>query len=180
MTGKTNDDQTEWQADKLLDWPTTSGAVEMARWKTKRQGWLRNQAKVQWGRFVEKGMMGGLHEGEDGSEEWGIDKGRESSQSKDKRRHWRRGGSAVVRERWRDSKEVFNKEEIIKLSPSEECLSASSLCQYQEETGPSDSFTSSSTGTGDFKNQDRNGLLKGCYHAQDGRRAAYDLQITSE
>lgn len=173
----------EWLSNRLTDW--------LARWLADGLRWgmevysLFPGKKKESERLCKEGDKKMIEEpgkdttqevmnrkktkqGEGGrdSEEWEIDEERESSQSKDKKRHWRRRGSEVVRQRWRDSKRCLIKKR------SFSCHHQESLCQptasvsekKRTETSSPDSLASNSIGTGDFRNKGRKKTLKSCYH----------------
>lgn len=121
-------------------------------------------------------------EGERDSEEWEIDGEQESSQSKDKKRHWRRGGSEVVRERWRDSKRCLIKKRSFSCHHQESvCQPTASVSEKKgTETSSADSHTSNSIGTGGAGNKGWKEALKGRYHTQRDGCVAYDLEICKE
>lgn len=157
--------QIDWLADWLMAWGEgwkyiPSSLLEKKKERHHKEGDKNDRETMQTynaGGYEQSGWKKKQGDGGRGSEEWEIDEERESSQSKDKKRHWRRGGSEVVRQRWRDSKRCLIKKR------SFSCHHQESLCQptasvsekKRTETSSLDSLASNSIGTEDFRNKGR-------------------------
>lgn len=149
--------QIDWLADWLMAWGEEWKYIpsSLLEEKKKKERHHKDGDKNESETRQTYNAGGYEREGGRGSEEWEIDEERESSQSKDKKRHWRRGGSEVVRKRWRDSKRCLIKKR------SFSCHHQESLCQptasvsekKRTETSSPDSLASNSIGTEDFRNK---------------------------